>query len=260
MQLAAHGVLAASMPAIAWVHLVALGWLSLIALSVMLFVVPQFAEVKWRGEGWARFGLVLFGTGAFAMVVAFWNNGIAWLWFAALVVIIGLVFYFIPAAITLLAARSGPKAEAAIARAFLVVLIFLGAAAVVGFGMALSLRDGSSHLAAAGPSVHLGLAGIGWLTLLVMGVSARTIGPITGRRSPRRWIHIASSSLVAAAVLGFAFGPWGGSALVKFACILCAAGLVLYALDMLAILAASTVPHHPPQAFVAQTPAALMET
>jgi hypothetical protein len=53
-QLAARGVHGASTPAIAWVHLVALGWLSLIALSVMLFVVPQFVEIEWRGDVWAR--------------------------------------------------------------------------------------------------------------------------------------------------------------------------------------------------------------
>jgi len=250
-QLASRGNQDVSMPAIAWVHLVALGWLSLTALSVMLFVVPQFVEVEWRGEVWARFGLALFGLGAFAMVVAFWNDGVAWLWIAALAVITGLVLYFIPAAITLSAARSGPKTEAAIARAFLVVLTFLGAAAVVGFGIALSLRDGSSFLLAAGPSVHLSLAGVGWLTLLVMGVSVRTVGPISGRRSPRRWVHIASSIIVAAAVLGFALGPWGGSTLVRFAGIVCAVGLVLYAVDMLAILATSTVPHRPPQVFMA---------
>jgi hypothetical protein len=250
-RLTANAIQTGSMPAIAWVHLVALGWLTLIALSVMLFVVPQFVEIEWRGEAWARLGLVLFALGAFAMVDAFWNNGVAWLWIAALVVISGLALYFISAAITLSAAFLGPRTEAAIARAFSVVLIFLGAAAAVGFGMARSLYSGSALLLTVGPSIHLSLAGIGWLTLLVMGVSTRTIGPITGHRSPRRWVHIAASSLVAVAVVGLALGPWAGSGAVRYASLACAIGLAAYGVDLLAVLAIATVTHRTPQAFAA---------
>jgi hypothetical protein len=248
-RLAATDIQGVSMPALAWVHLVALGWLSLIALSVMLFVVPQFVDIEWRAEGLARCGLVLFALGAFAMVDAFWNNGVAWLWIAALVLMSGLLSYFISAAMTLSASFIGARTEAAIARAFFVVLLFLVAAAAAGLGMAVSLDKGSSSLLTAGPSVHLSLAGIGWLTLLIMGVSSRTIGPIAGRRSSRRWVHIASTSFVVAAVFGMALGPWGGPVVVRFAGIVCAIGLALYAVDMIAILASSTVPHRPPQAF-----------
>jgi hypothetical protein len=217
----------------------------------MLFVLPQFVEIEWRGEAWARLGLVLFAVGAFAMVDAFWSNGVAWLWIAALVLISGLVLYFIPAAITLSAAFFGPRAEAAIARAFYVVLIFLGAAAAVGFGMARSLHSGSSLMLTIGPSIHVSLAGIGWLTLLVMGVSTRTIGPIAGHRSPQRWVHIAASSLVAGAVVVLAFGPWAGLGAMRDASIACAIGLAAYGVDLLAVLATATVKHRPPQAFVA---------
>ncbi|HEY5096145.1 MAG TPA: hypothetical protein VII69_13600 [Candidatus Eremiobacteraceae bacterium] len=248
--LARQGIVGPSMRAFAWVHLVALGWLTLTALAVLLFVVPQFTDAEWRGELSARLGIVVFAFGAFAMVVAFWTGGDSWLWGAASGVVSGLTLYGVPAVMTLRSAMRTRGTEAAIARAFLIVFAFLGAAALIGLGMAGEFASGKFSMLAWAPSVHANLAMIGWLTLLVMGVSARTIGPISGRRSPQRWVHIVSSSLVTAGTLALVLVPWTAAALWP-GCILCATGTTVYAVDMLALLARSNVQHRPPQAFMA---------
>lgn len=248
--LARQGVVGPSLRAFAWVHLVALGWLTLTALSVLLFVVPQFTDVEWRGELWARSGIVVFALGTLALVVAFWTGGISWLWVASAGAVGGLALYGMPAAVTLRGAMRARGTEATIARAFLIVLAFLGSAAMIGLGMAGELASGSSSMLAWAPPLHANLATIGWLTLLVMGVSARTVGPISGRGSLRRWMHIGSSSLVTAGTLALVLVPWTAAALWP-GCILCAAGAAVYAIDMLICLAVSTVRHRPPQAFMA---------
>lgn len=247
--IARSGEIGASMRALSWIHLVALGWLTLAALSVLLFVIPQFTDARWRGEWSARSGVAVFAAGAFAMVVAFWTGGTAWLWIAALVTTIGLSAYACAAIVTLIAAVGGRAVEAAIARAFVIVFAFLVAAALVGLRMAGAFATGDAP-AFALASGHAHLAAVGWLTLLVMGVSARTIGPIAGHRSPRRWVHIAVGTLVFLGALALGLAPVAGGAVAWSGALLCAAGIAIYGFDMLALLATATVSHRLPQAFV----------
>ena len=248
--IARSGALGASMRALAWIHLVALGWLTLTALSVLLFVIPQFTDARWRGEWAARAGAALFAVGAFAMVVAFWTGGASWLWIAALAAVIGLGAYITAALVTLASTAVGVRAvEGAIARALTIVLAFLAAAALVGVAMAAALASGNASLLRLA-SAHAHFAAIGWLTLLVMGVSARTIGPIAGQRSPRRWVHVAAGSLVFLGALALGLAPIAGDAVAWSGAALCAAGVLVYGADMLALLVTSTVTHRLPQAFI----------
>jgi hypothetical protein len=184
------------------------------------------------------------------MVVAFWVSGYTWLWIAALGAAIGLGTYMAAALVTVAGVVKRRTTEAAIARAFVVVLMFLAAAAGLGLLSARSFAYGGSALIAPAPPAHASLAAIGWLTLLIMGVSARTMGPITGHRSPRRWAHILSSALVSVGALALAFSQWMISAATALSASLCVAGLGIYALDVLGLVLTSTVPHRPPQAFV----------
>jgi len=249
-QLARRQMFSASMPAFAWIHLVALGWLSLIALSVLLFVAPQFTGAAWIGERWARLGLGMFAVGTYALVVAFWTSGTTWLWLAAALVVVGLGVYVVAAIMTLGGVLSSTGTDAAIARAFVVIFLFLLVAAILGIVMARSLVSGEVSMLATTARAHASLAAIGWLTLLVMGVSTRTLGPITGQRSPRRWVHILASGLVTLGALVLGVAPWTGNALEWIGTLACVVGLVIYALDVLFLALAATVPHRPPQAFV----------
>lgn len=248
--IAREGSLGASMRAFAWIHLVALGWLTLTAQSVLLFVIPQFTDARWRAEWAARAGTALFAVGAFAMVAAFWTDGVTWAWMAALAAVVGLAAYVAAAFATLAAALGGRTVDAAIARAFVIVFAFLIAAALVGLRMARAFAGADAMAFELAPG-HAHLAAIGWLTLLVMGVSARTIGPIFGHRSPRRWVHVATGSLLFLGALALGVAPIAGDAAAWIGAVLCVAGAAVYGVDMLALLATATVQHRLPQAFAA---------
>ena len=248
--IARDGSLAASMRAFAWIHLVALAWLTLTALSVLVFVIPQFTDVRWRFEWAARSGTALFAVGALSMVAAFWTAGISWLWIAALVATIGLAAYVAAAFATLAAGVGGREVEGAIARAFAIVFAFLGATALAGLAMARAFATGEAAALRFAPG-HAHLGAVGWLTLLVVGVSARTIGPIAGHRSPRRWVHVATGSLLFLGALALGVAPVASGVAAWIGAVLCVAGVAVYGVDMLALLATATVRHRLPQAFAA---------
>src|SRR5262249_45377858 len=56
-----------TLPAIAWIHLVALGWVTVTAFSILLHAIPAFLDVPWKHETFARASL---GIGA-AAIAAF---------------------------------------------------------------------------------------------------------------------------------------------------------------------------------------------
>ncbi|MDQ2817513.1 MAG: hypothetical protein M3T49_04790 [Candidatus Eremiobacteraeota bacterium] len=242
-----------SMRSLAWVHLVALGWLTMVALSVLLFVIPQFTEARWRGEALARAGLGAYAVGTFALVCGFWSFNFAVLALGAGTIAVGLAAYLAAAAMTLLAVTRQPGSEVAIARALLAVLALLGVAALIGVAMAGSLgRFGGASALGALPTVHATIAGIGWLTLLIMGVSARTLGPIAGAKSADRRRHIISGVLLSAAVVVLAAGMWAHFLVATRAGeTLACAGAALYAADLLTVVMRAPEPHRPPQAFLA---------
>ena len=249
--IAARGALAADLPALAWVHLVGLGWLTMIALSVLVHVVPSFTDVAWKGEGIARGSLVVYGAGVAALVAAFWTASVWALPWAGMVVGLGLLAYLGPATWTLLAALRGERVEAAIARALLLTLASLLVTAALGVALAWALAGRlPGGIIGAGPPAHAAFGIVGWLTVLVMGVSTRTLRPISGARTRFAWVHIAvgSAQLAALAALagGFAFAApplvWTGAVLVSL-------GALFYAGDVADVLRRATVPHRPPQAF-----------
>ncbi|TAM76313.1 hypothetical protein EPN44_06270 [bacterium] len=242
---------APTMRGIAWIHLAALAWLTLTALTVLLYVMPAFTEVDLRYERLARGGLALFGIGAYAMVFSFWGERADALAWSALTVLAGLVVYLVAVLPMLGEALRGPRVEAAIARAFLIVFSFLLAAAVLGVGMAAALAGHASPAwLTTTPAVHAHVAGIGWLTLLVMGVSVRTSGPIFGARPSARWRHYTAAGLIAAAIFVLAIAFWFSlGALLWVGAILTLAGIALYVLDVIDLTTHATVAHRPPQVF-----------
>ena len=235
---------------LAWLHTVALGWLTLTALAVLLHVVPAFTDAAWRGEGLARRALAVYAAGVAALVWAFWNGALGVLPWAGGIVAAGLAGYLLPAAATLVSAFGGPRREAAIARALLITLLALAVTAAVGVALTLALggRIAASFVPAAAP-LHGAFGIVGWLGLLVMGVSTRTVRPIAGAAARSTVTHIAIGTLELAGVLLFALGAaltpatWVGT-------IVMTAGAILYAVDIADVLRRATVTHRPPQAFV----------
>jgi len=193
LALTGYGVEPGSLPSLAYVHIVALGWLSLTALSVLIHVTPAFLGVVWRLEPLARFALR-----GFAIAVAVLVAGLGTL-----------------------------------------------------FGLALNGRVNPGILRSL-PPAHALLGIAGWLTLLVFGVSTRTMRAINAVGS--RWpaSHIIASSMVLLGAATFALGailsaPW------LFACAGAALtlGVMLYTANLVDILRRNAVPNRIPQAFVA---------
>lgn len=246
-RLARSGPIVPSFAAFGWVHLVALGWITLVALAILLHVIPAFLDVEWQLQGVARACTLVFAAGVAALVDGFFMPSIAALQIGGTIAFGSLLVYGICIAQPLRAVGN------AIARAFGITFALLLAAATLGtsftyaLGMALPLMMPSRL-----PAAHAALGIGGWLSLLVVGVSARTMRPISGVRSRWQPLHIVSSSaLLAGTIVAAAGFAYGWPLVVTAGCALLLAGACAYAIDIADILRRATVPHRPPQAFMA---------
>ncbi len=238
---------------IAWVHLVALGWLTTTALSILLHAIPAFLGVRWRFEGAARTALFFFGLAVVGFVIAFLASPQT-LFVVAVVLGATLTIYLTTAWTTLAAAMySSDRVDRAVARAFAATLLLLFVTMLLGVASA-SLFAGIAAPAwvAQLPPAHAGIALFGWLTLLIYGVSARTLRPIAGNRSRRPALHVITggATLVGALLLAIGNGAaipwlsWSGGGLIV-------AGAAAYIVDVAAVLSGSTNSYRPPQYFIA---------
>jgi len=252
---ARDGTFGASGPALAWVHLVALGWITTIALAVLLHAVPGFLDVDWSGPSAivARACSAVFPFAALGLVAGFLFASPATLAIAGSVVLAAIAAYVAAVFAPLHAAMGGDGVRRAVARAFAATLCLLVLTAILGVTFAYAL-DGIAPptMLAGAPQAHALLGIGGWLTLLVAGVSARTMGPIAGARPRFRALHVGASSALLAGTLVAAAGAWMANAPALFTgCALLTAGALAYAADVADVLRRATVPHRAPQAFMA---------
>jgi|GEM_PF-664185 len=237
---------------LAWVHLVALGAITTIALSILIHVVPAFTDATWRGERVARAAIAPFWIGAVALAAAFWLDRTSVLPWAAGLVVAALIAYLVPALVTLRAAFAAGGTEAAIARALGGTLAALAVTAALGLVMSFALGGlVSPAVLNASPPVHAAFGILGWLTLLVMGVSARTLRPIAGMRTRYPLLHVFGGAAIAIGTLLLAAGlALAIAGVVASGFVLVAAGAASYVFDAGDVLGRATVPHRPPQAFI----------
>ena len=102
------------------------------------------------------------------------------------------VFGFTLLATVAVVLRSGDRTARAVARAFVIVVAALVTAALIGFFMSAALAQGNGN-ALALATIHGTIGVVGWIALLVAGVSARTFNRLIGRADRRR-AHIAMST------------------------------------------------------------------
>ena len=253
LALAADGIVAVTLPTLGWLHLVVLGWITLTALAVLLHVIPQFTDAEWIDETVARYAIAAYAAGVVALVAAFWFGAVALLPWAGAWVVLALAAYLVPAARTLSTAFAGPAREAAIARALTGTLGSLAIAALLGLALAAALAGHApAWLLGSPPPIHATFGIIGWLTVLIMGVSMRTIRPISGAASHVPAAHVGAgvleivgiAAIVVGAAMSFALEEWMGLVAIF-------AGALVYAGDLFDVLRRATVTHRPPQAFLA---------
>jgi hypothetical protein len=250
--LALRGEIGFSLPGLAWVHLVGLAWVTVVALSILIHVIPAFCEVAWRWPRLARFSVGAVALGAYGLVAGFLWSSTATLAYSSSLVAVGLAVYLVDGFATLARARTNPRTERAIARALGIVLAMLAAATGIGLVMAWALSTGAAgRISAAWPIIHAHLGAIGWLTVLIMGVSMRTLGPIAGTKPRRALGHIVSGTAVVAGVIALAIAFGLASTWLEWtASILCFVGFAVYLSDVFDALARASVSHRPPQAFM----------
>ncbi|HVA26925.1 MAG TPA: hypothetical protein VNF68_02030 [Candidatus Baltobacteraceae bacterium] len=235
--------------ALAWIHAVALGSFTTIALSVLIHVVPGFTDLSWRGKTLARWSGALLPFAAAGFVVSFasaFGLGVTTFGLASAL----LILLYTGAAIATLSQQTPDPAEQAIARAFLLVMLFLGLAAILGGVLAYGYGGGNARLLQFAPE-HGAVAIVGWLTLLTMGVSARTFRPILGSEARWRPMHIASNSamLVGAIAIPLALG-FGNATLTRVAFAIALVGAIAYAGDGLDRVRRARTPNGPAHAFI----------
>lgn len=262
--LAARQTLAPSLAALAWVHLVALGWLTLTALAILFHVIPGFMDVAIPVEGFARGMLWVFMGGVAVLVAGFWSSEPMWIAWGGVALTLGLLGTGVPLSVAVATqaiaqrrarARQGgtrtrnPAAPFVVA--FASVFIALLLAAGIGLAMAGGLASWWPAAALALAAVHAHLAAGGWLSLLVMGVSMRTLVRITRVRRSHPILHVAASTGFLAGIAILAIGLAIGAPIVSGAGAVAAAlALIAYVVDAGRMLLVSRDPHAVVRAFL----------
>ena len=233
---------------LAWIHAVALGWLTLTALAVLVHVIPSFTDLAWRAEPVARASVIVVAAAAFALVVSFAAGsarGVA----AVAPLLAGAIVLYAGIAIWTLSARAPDARSATIARGLTIAVIALVATAVAGSGLAAAFAGVNPQLLRLAPS-HAVLGIGGWLTVLATGVSARTVRPMLGAQSRRPYVHaVAGGGLLAGAVVAATAAPWS-TELFRAGMMLAAVGALAYVADTVDIIRRASVPHAAVRAFV----------
>ena len=245
------GNLASALYGFAWIHTIALAWITMAALAILIHALPNFIDVEWRGESAARWSIAGYGAGVALLIFGFLGNSNL-LPAAGTLVLASLLVYLTVAFATMGSAMRGERVQRAVARAFGGTFVFLLATAVIGSGLAWML---SGHAVPAFlfrlPAAHANLGTLGWLSLLIFGVSMRTLRPITGQVSNYRWIHIVAGSLSVIGVPLLAAGTATNLSSLEYAgAALFALAVLAYAFDTLDRVRRATNPHRPPQAFI----------
>jgi hypothetical protein len=217
---------------------------------VLLHVIPRFSDVRWKAENLARYSLFFFCAGVVIFVSALLlrpNLAV----FGAGTIVLALLAYAAAAIATLAQAFRGERTERAIARALLITLLLLLVTALLGFVLSASISGyAAAAWIAALPAAHGNLGMLGWLSLLIFGVSVRTVRPITGARSRFPAAHIIVGSFTLIGVLLLSIGLAGISALVWPGAILFACASLVYAFDLLDVLRRAIGPFTAPRAFL----------
>lgn len=249
-EIARGGSFGPSFLAFGWLHIVTLGWISLIALSVLLYAVPEFLDAPWKSRPIATACTLFFALGVALLLVGFFCASAVALQIGAAIALVALIVYTIAIVEPLrFAMRGTDRVSRAVARAFSGTFAFFVLTALLGTAFAYAV---GGHLPAVWlqnlPHAHAILGIGGWLTLLVVGVSARTMGPIAGARARRPLVHIIGSSTLMLGIIVAAVGAIVANAPTAIVgCALLIVGTAAYATDIADIMKRATVRHRPPQ-------------
>ena len=158
------------------VHILTLGWITMTILGAAFQLVPVALQVSLHSERLANALLPLFAVGAVTMIVALWRFQANWMVVGASLLLLAAVGYLYLMVRTLLRVRHwdvvAAHVAASVAMAFLIPIL----------GLLMALQNTSGLLGAAYlPTLktHLLLAALGYISLLIVGVSYKLVGMFT---------------------------------------------------------------------------------
>jgi len=220
---------------LAFVHLTLLGWVTILAVGVLYQMLPVIQQVALWGEASGPFVLGGLAGGTATLAAGLWTFRVPWLIVGGTLVVAALVIFLVAMAGTLRRVTAWNLKGVYVAFA----LGYLALTVVLGLTMALNFRFGFL-----GPAmgrllvVHAHLGVIGWLTLLIVGVSYQLV-PMFGlahgysERPARLVLILLNVGLLALAVAVLMdAAPWA-SALAALPILV---GLALYVWDMVRII------------------------
>ena len=230
------------------VHLVTLGWLSLLMCGALLQFVPVLVATKLHANGWGLPALLLLVAGLIALLCGFWHlatgigGNLRLLTIGPLLLIAGFAIVIWDLLLTL---RAAPHV-ALPARFVVAGLVCLVFAAGLGTIFALVLEGATSNATLAaltrnGVSIHV-IAGLGgWLTFTAFGVSYRLLAmfmlaPELDGATTRAAFYLGCASLTVAILGGIIAAVDGSPGLALIAALgLGIAGLGFYGRDIVTI-------------------------
>ena len=233
-----QGVVGLSDAAIAWIHLVALGWITLTALAILIPLIPSATGVAWRALRLQHLALAAFAIAAISFPAA-WLADIRAVPVVGGMLLVAIAFYVALALWTLTGALRGERVERAVARAFSLSLLIFAAVTILGAMLAgaITVSDMPPWFANL-VHAHALLALLGWLTLLIYGVSARTLRLLFNVRSRFLFAHIVVGTLGMAGAIVLAVGAGAGSqTTIWVGAVAMAIAAVAFAVDTLDIVA-----------------------
>jgi hypothetical protein len=239
------------LPLLGWLHLLTLGWLTTIALAVLTHVIPQFTDEDWRSEDFPRIALLVYMVGACVTIVGFGAGNLALARVGGLVVVVGIALFCVAALPSLVAAMKSERRRATVGWVLSMSLGFLLLTVVMGNIVAgvIDLPPPNWLDRAAGAHGMLGL--VGFLSILIMGVSTRTLQPLTGVQDRRPLYHIvAATGMLVGTLLGVVGLSMGATGLTLAAFVLIFAAASVYAMEVISVIFRSIVRHRVPQAFM----------
>lgn len=229
-----------------WIHTMAIGFMTVTAISVLFHVMPAFTGTSWKHERIARNTLPPLALGFLGMTGSFLTrNASFWAWgfvlaAGAILLWVGLFFYSLLEGRTRLRDAGSPMAL------FLIPVGFLALTATLGLsmGMLLAFPPTPSWIFVRGIPVHMASGLLGWLTALLWIVSSRTRRPILGTRSPNpAWLPVALALLAGGLILFLLGRLWMNGLVQKGGGLLAGAGILLELADSVRLLRRASSPH-----------------
>lgn len=202
--IAQDALLAPEMPhVLALVHVVTLGWLTMLVMGASLQLTPVMTVGPLRSARFVRWQFPVYATGVVVLVSGFWFFSVPLIVVGGTLVLVAVIHHAVVLERTILLAQTRTLSMRFMASAFLYLLV------VVGLGLTMALNIQFNFLGIGWQRIlltHLTLGIAGWLTNMLVGVSYTLVRMFALVHDHDDRLGRASFVLVQCGILGMALG------------------------------------------------------